>query len=392
MVEKRRQFIINFIYFGLIAGLTLFSVRFVFNYMMPFVFGFMIAYLLKPVVKRLTKVFGDRKHISLIVIVLFYLLIGFLLVWFMILGINTVGSLANSIPEFYNSTLHPMVLALIEWFEGVIEVMDPSISEQILPIIDSVFNSITNFLPGFAASVGAKLTSLVTSVPSVLISVLIAIIASFFFTTDYKAITHGMLHIVPERQRKLIVDIRDGVVSVLGKYLRAYAILMSLTFVELSVVFLVLGLSNPIGLALLIASIDILPVLGTGTVMIPWALIEIAVGNRQLGLILGLVYIVITIIRNVLEPKVVGKQIGLHPLLTLVCIYVGLKLFGFIGLLGLPIAATLIKSLYEEGKLDFAFNEPPVHHHDDEIEIEDLKIDELETETKEDDKNETHGE
>lgn len=359
MIEKRRNFIINIVYFGIITLLAVYALKFSFKYLTPFIFGFMIAFTLKPVVTKLVKVFGDQKYLLLIVVVLFYTLVGFLLVWGVLKGVGMVGSLAETIPVFYSSTIHPMVLSFLQWFEAVVERLDPAISEQISPMIDIAVENITSFLPGFVTGVASRLTAFLTSVPSLLISILIAIISSFFFATDYQNIVSGMLNLIPQPQRNLLLDVKDGLVSVLSKYLRAYAILMTLTFVELSFAFLVLGVSNPFGLAFIIACVDILPILGTGSVMIPWAIIEITVGNRELGFALAVVYVIITIIRNVLEPRVVGKQIGLHPLLTLVCIFVGLKLFGFIGLLGLPITATLVKSLYEEGKLSFIFNSEP---------------------------------
>lgn len=368
MIEKRKSFIINVVYFGIIVFIGFVALKFSFKYLTPFIFGFLIAFILKPVVERLVKVFGDRKYVSLIVILLFYSVVGMALLWIVLKSVNTIGSLAVTVPEFYTQTVHPMVVSFLAWVEEIIETLDPSLSEQITPLLDGLIKNITSFLPSFVASFASKLTSTLTSVPSMLISVLIAIISSFFFATDYRNIVNGILNLVPRRQRQLILDIKDGVLIVLIKYLRAYGILMSVTFVELSVAFLVLGVSNPFGLAALTASVDILPVLGTGSVMIPWAIIELTVGNQQLGLGLALVYIAITIVRNVLEPRVVGKQIGLHPVLTLVCIYVGLRLFGFIGLLGLPITATLIKTLYEEGKLNFK-------DMDDSPELPDLKLD-----------------
>ena len=362
MIEKRRSFIINVIYFGIITLIGVYALKFSFKYLVPFIFGFFIAFILKPVVERLVKVFGERKFVSLFVILIFYIIVGISIVWIILKIITGVGTLSVTVPEFYTHTVHPMMISFLEWFEAFIMTLDPGIAKQISPMLDALVNNITSFLPVFVAGFASKLTSALTSVPSLLISVLIAIISSFFFATDYRNIVGGLLGLVPTRQRQLILDIKDGVVIVLAKYLKAYGVLMSVTFVELSIAFLLLGVSNPIGLAALTASVDILPVLGTGSVMIPWSIIEMTVGNRQLGFSLAIVYVIITVVRNVLEPKVVGKQIGLHPLLTLVCIYVGLKLFGFLGLLGVPITATLLKTLYEEGKLNF--REPDDDHDD----------------------------
>jgi len=99
------------------------------------------------------------------------------------------------------------------------------------------------------------------------------------------------------------------------------------------------------------AVVDILPVLGTGLVLIPWALFHLIKGNLSLGLGLVLIYVVITVIRNVLEPKLVGQQIGLHPIVMLLCMYAGVRIFGVIGLFILPFSILVIKYLYDHGKL-----------------------------------------
>lgn len=352
MIEKRRELIINVMYFAIIALLTVYVITFSFNYLAPFIFGFVIAFLLKPVVFKLTKTFGEKKSLSLLVIVLFYIVVGFLLVWLFLKGVHLIAALAETLPAFYSNTIQPVMISFLNWFEAVIDSLDPGFSDQVLPMLDSAVASITTFLPKFATSVAAYLTGFVAKVPSMLITILIAIISSFFFTTDYRNIVNSLLGFLPERQQVLVIDVKNGLIAVFTKYIKAYAILMSVTFVELSIAFWILRVPNPFGLALTIAMVDILPVLGTGSIMIPWTILEVTVGNRQLGFALGIIYVAITIVRNILEPKVLGKQIGLHPLLTLACIYVGLKLFGFVGLIGLPMAATLIKNLHEAGKIN----------------------------------------
>ncbi|UPU39036.1 sporulation integral membrane protein YtvI [Erysipelothrix sp. Poltava] len=255
-------------------------------------------------------------------------------------------------PSFYQTTLSPAIESIIVWVEGAVVNLDPDVIDIIESIGRSVVQSIDGIFKGISGGTINFITRLISSIPSVLISILIAIISSFFFTLDYQGIVSSVMGMIPIKQRTLILDIKDGLISVLGKYLRAYAKLMSLTFVELSFAFFILGIHNPVGLGFMVAIIDILPVLGTGTVMIPWFIIELIMGNTPLGIGLMITYIVITVIRNILEPKIVGDQIGLHPLATLILIYVGLKMFGFIGLFALPISATILKTLHDEGKIN----------------------------------------
>ena len=118
---------------------------------------------------------------------------------------------------------------------------------------------------------------------------------------------------------------------------------------------MLLGQNNAVLLAAIISIIDILPVLGTGAVVIPWALICLFTGNiwKALGLIV--MYIIITIIRNFLEPKVIGNQVGLHPLITLLSMFCGLKLLGAVGLFGFPLTLIVLNDLYKRGKIHFKF-------------------------------------
>jgi sporulation integral membrane protein YtvI len=143
----------------------------------------------------------------------------------------------------------------------------------------------------------------------------------------------------------MLFKIKDNGIDVLFKFAKAYALLLGLTFVELSIGLALLRVHYAILWAALIALVDILPVLGTGTVLIPWAVVNLILGNYPLGVGLLVLYGIITVVRQSLEPRVVGKQIGLYPLVTLVCMFLGSYLFGFVGLFALPIAVTVLVQL-----------------------------------------------
>ena len=136
------------------------------------------------------------------------------------------------------------------------------------------------------------------------------------------------------------------------KIIKGYVIIMFITFVELSIGLLLLKINNAILIALLIAILDLLPVLGTGTVLIPWGIINLILGNYFIGFALIILYVAILVIRNVIEPKIISKQVGLHPLITLLCIFIGLKLFGVLGMLILPVITIMLFDLYKDGEFD----------------------------------------
>jgi predicted PurR-regulated permease PerM len=154
----------------------------------------------------------------------------------------------------------------------------------------------------------------------------------------------------PEQQG-LIIEIKNSLFSTIGKYLRSYSVLMLITFVELLVFFLIFSIKPALTLAFLIAIVDILPVLGVGTVLIPWAAFYLLSGSPWQALIIACIYIVITVVRQILEPKVIGDHVGMLPILTLFCIWVGLKLFGFGGVFLIPIMVVVLKNLHDSGMI-----------------------------------------
>ena len=125
---------------------------------------------------------------------------------------------------------------------------------------------------------------------------------------------------------------------------------MILSFGELSIGFLLMNVPYAVGVALLVAVIDIMPVLGTGLVLIPWAIIAAVLGSYKMAAGVAALYIIMLAVRNVVEPKLVGSQMGLHPLVTLIAMFVGLQLFGLAGLFGFPIALSLYFKMVKSGK------------------------------------------
>ena len=138
--------------------------------------------------------------------------------------------------------------------------------------------------------------------------------------------------------------IKDKVIVVI----KSYATIMAITFLELTIAFFIIGLDGFIWIALGIAIFDILPVFGTGGIMIPWALLMFINGNITLGIELSVIYVIVTVIRNIIEPKIVGGNLGLHPVLTLASMLIGSHFFGVVGLFGCPLLISFILYLHKE--------------------------------------------
>ena len=128
----------------------------------------------------------------------------------------------------------------------------------------------------------------------------------------------------------------------------SYALLSVICFVELMIGFKIFGIQDAVFIALLIAIFDVLPVVGSGGILVPWGLIQLAMGDPFVGIGLVILWIVIVVVRQVLEPKIVGSQVGLYPLVTVATLYIGLQLMGGLGLIVAPVYVLVCKKLREE--------------------------------------------
>jgi sporulation integral membrane protein YtvI len=140
--------------------------------------------------------------------------------------------------------------------------------------------------------------------------------------------------------------------TTLGRYIRAYMLIMLIMFLELTLGFFVAGIKRFALYALLVAIFDILPILGSSMILLPWSLVLLLTGDIRRGAIMFVVYVIVVVVRQFIEPKIVGEHVGLHPLITLIAMYVGVKLFGGIGLFGLPMCCAVLVQLENAGFLN----------------------------------------
>lgn len=328
-IEGQKRFIVQFAYW-LLLGLCGFSLlKYLLPLIWPFLAGLGLAAVLNPVAAGLGKRFPKgRKWCSVIVLLGFYLVAGLLLGVFGAKLFSSIESMAAGLPQLFKERIQPFLAELPEriaayfpdWAGGAVVLS----------------NSLDNFLGVLSASAARGAAMLAAQLPSILVQSAFALLASFFFMVDYPAITRKLLEYCPKTIGQGLVKFkREGLVT-LGRFCRAYALLLTITFAELSVGFWFLKLPHPFTLAFLIALVDILPVLGTGTVLVPWALLEFLEKDFSTGVWLLVIYGVVTVVRNVLEPKILGKEIGLHPILMLIALYLGGRLFGVAGVFVLP--------------------------------------------------------
>lgn len=357
-LEEKKKFIINFIYFVLVLAAAYVILSYALPFISPFVIAFIIAFLLKGPVRMLSRFIPlNRRLIGLMVIILFYVLIGF---GIFILGakvISAIESLFVNLPGIYSDQIEPFLMGFFNSLEQTFRHLDPNVITALENIFYSGVQTLGNFVSDLSVTAMRLVSGFASGVPGAFVKLLLTIIASLFMTMDYDRITSFILYQLPPHGQDLVMQVKNYVVGTLFVCIRSYALIMFITFLELSVGLFVIGIKNAVMIAFLIALFDILPILGTGGIMIPWALITLIQKNYPLGFGLLLVYLIVTVIRNILEPKIVGNQIGLHPVVTLISLFVGAQLFGIVGLFGLPIFLSLLRYLNDNGTIHL-FNYP----------------------------------
>lgn len=309
--------------------------RYIFTSLLPFVFAWGIAFMARPPAAFLSKRFGlpvgiARVGITLLTSALIFTALGFGLyrvlgeVWRFLSGFAEDGSLSDFLSGYFGS-------------EGLLGSLGEKVGEAIYEIILSFLRSLGGALSGFASAV-----------PRAVLAVLITLIASIYFSLDLERINRFVLDILPERAQKGLKRFKDRFVNVGLSYVRAYLLLMLLTFLILFLGLVILRVPYALLIALGTALLDVLPVLGIGAVLIPWSILSFATGNSFLGFGLLILYGVGSIVRQISEPKIVGKNLGVHPLISLVILYTGYKLLGFFGILLVPFFVTILNVIFNK--------------------------------------------
>lgn len=215
-----------------------------------------------------------------------------------------------------------------------------------------VRDAIGSMISSLSAAIPSAAVSIVKSVPSVILFVMVLFIAAYYFSADGVRIFGGIATILPEKWRAKIPVAKEKLKSILVGYLKAYLVIMLITFLETLIGFLILGVDYAFLMATLVAFVDILPIFGAGTVLIPWAIFSFLTSNTALGIGLLVLYAVTLAVRQFIEPKIVGTTLGIHPLATLASVYLGLKFLGIAGLIVGPMAVLIIREVFFSKKVE----------------------------------------
>lgn len=351
-MEKRKKFIINFLYFAIIIAAIFFALQFALSLLFPFVAALLIAYILKhPInfIARKTKM--PRKLAAILMVLIFYGTIGTFLVLASIRAFSFATDLVQRLPSIFRIYVNPVLTDLFDQLEQALEQADPNILDTVDYLWSQFMQSLRSIVSNLSLTSMEAISNVASSLPMLFIKLLLMVISTFFIAMDYERLTGFCMRQLNGWARDIFLQVQKYVVGTLFVCIRSYALIMSITFMELFLGLSLFGVEYALLIALCIAVFDILPVLGTGGIMIPWAAITAILGDYPMALKLFGLYIFITIVRNIIEPKIVGSQIGLHPVVTLVSMFAGVQLFGVVGLFGFPIGLSLLMHLNRTGTI-----------------------------------------
>lgn len=302
---------------------------------LPFVLGLIVAWLLNPLVRWLQRKLSiSRKIISLVLIILIFCLIGgalFGLIW---AAVREVISLFENWTSVTNSLLGALD-NFGEWLSGL-QRFGITIS------LDGLLSSLAGWIQGldvsgWLATLAGKAPDLVSSVTGFILAVVVFIMASYFITGDYPRLRFLITDRVPADGREFCGKVKKIFMEAFGGYIRSQLILTLGVFAILAVGFTIIQQPYGLVLAVVFSVMDFIPIIGSGTVMVPWMVIDLIIGNYMHALEFAIIWGLIVLFRRVAEPKILGDQTGLSPILSLIGIYVGMRVAGVAGMIVGPL-------------------------------------------------------
>ena len=335
----------------LILIITLVSIFLLFKlalFYVPFLIGFIISLLIEPIIKMISR--GTkltRRTSAIIVLLCIFTILITLIVWGTVSLISESADLLQSL-NIYIEKIYDQIQKYI----NSIEFDKLEIPKQVISIIETSANNFLDFVTKWVSGLLTSILQGITSLPVIGIYIVITILSTYFICADRLFILDQFEHHFPKIWvRKFGIHLKK-LISTLGSYLKAEATLILISFIEVLIglcIFKWIGLNveYPLLAALGIGFVDALPILGSGTVMIPWAIISAVNGDLKLGIAIFILYVIILVVHQLLEPKIVSNNLGIHPIFTLIAMYTGFKISGIIGLFIGPIVLIILQNVFE---------------------------------------------
>lgn len=339
--------------------LGIFAIYFIGSLLIPFIIAFFIAMIINPLVNFFQiKVKMPRGYAVIVSILIITGAISTIITLLVNEIIQGFTYLSNVVPDHYNdlsvymeemyqTKIFPFYNNLLDLFQN----LDQSQKSTILESMQFMGEKLTNTISSIIQSIGNFFYAIFKGLPNIVTILVISLLATFFISKDWNHIVSVLLEKVPNKIQVRINSIYEGLQRALLGYLRAE---FKITFISAIIVFiglLILQVEHALTIALIIWLVDFLPYIGAILIFLPWAIYCFSTGDYFLGTGLSILYGLIVVQRQLIKPKILSSSLGISPLMTLLTMYVGFKLMGFVGIIIGPLTFILLKIFHETGIL-----------------------------------------
>jgi len=322
----------------------------IFWYLLPLVIPFLIAILIsmlmEPVIARLQRNRFISRNLAVgLTMLLTFAVIGILVTLTVLRLGPELNKLSKSLDD-YLQLLRVILTDLVREGQAFYGSLSPAVTHQ----IEQSITALTEQLNSLIRPLVDSLVGLVTAIPGIILFIIIIFLGTYFISRDKEIIKNAWLNWVPKPWGPNTLIVSRQVTRAFIGYIRAQLILVTITTTQSIIGLYVIGAQFAVTVGLLIGFFDLIPVLGPSTIFIPWIVWSFAFGSPAFGVKLTVLYLLVFIVRAVLEPRIVAANVGLHPLTALVAMYVGLKAMGVLGLLIGPIFMVVVQAAFKAGR------------------------------------------
>ena len=326
-------------------------------FFMPFVIGWFLAYVASPLVNWLEKRVRIVKKLGSALIIILVLAGVGLLCYFLGSKLwQEIRVLIENMPGLYRE-LESGFYTVGENLEGIFEMLPEGVQEGWQTMISNLDQTMGNLIGRISEPTMAAAGNFAKRIPSIFIGTIVTFISSYFFIAEREEVIVWAKKVAPDPLVERMSMVMDNLKYAVGGYFKAQFKIMIVVCLILIVGFVILDVHFYFLLAILIALLDFLPFFGTGTALIPWGLYKLMVGDYKMVIGLVILYGVTQLVRQLIQPKLVGDSMGLKPLLTLVFLYAGYKIGGVIAMIFAVPIGMIVMNLYKAGAFDYILDD-----------------------------------
>jgi len=341
-INNNKEKILKYLFIVATVILIYLTVNYIFRYIAPFAIGYVFSLMLEPLAKFIMKKFKTGRAIPAVVCTILLAIIIVFLSSGIISQLIQQGTAFTRYAISYINSLPELLSGLQDNYLDYISFLPEEYHTTLNDMFSSLITSVASSLGSLLRTGTGNVASVVASF---LFGALITIISSFFFVKDRYIIRNYIKNASPGWFVDAYRSVKTGVAGAFLGYMKSQLIMMAPTALICLTGLSIMRYPYALFIGLIIAVLDMMPMLGAGLILGPWALFSFLTGNVMTGVGLAVMYVVIVITRQIIEPKVIGQQIGVHPLITLMSIYIGLRVFGIFGFLIGPMTVVILKVL-----------------------------------------------